>query len=165
VPEQESVMDCQTTEAECHTEVFDTDKLARQITQSFYSMLNQHDACHLATQLVQHFWHDCDMVLYVCNEMGSYNVGVTHNADNVVQLICNNRVQYNLYFNPNLLPAMVKANIQDDGLFTVAASGTIHQSGTCVQSFHQLFVLIRDPLAGNSWKIKHTEIQMNKLGN
>jgi hypothetical protein len=127
VPEQETVMVCHPTEPKPHTEVCEFDELVRQFTQWFYSTLNQHDAYHLGTQLgVEHFWHDSAMQLVVYNEMDFYKADAVCKVANIVQLLGTVKTLYNIHFNPNLLPEGVKVKTQDQGLFTVVATGTSH---------------------------------------
>jgi hypothetical protein len=76
-----------------------------------------------------------------------------------VQLICNTKIQDNLYFNLNLENNGVRGNIDKFGVFTVMARGTLSQQHKYIGVFEQLFQLVRDPSAGNIWKITYTELR------
>jgi hypothetical protein len=134
-------------------------ELAHQFTHWFYSMLNQAEVQCQGTQLgVEHFWADCNMCLVLNSEKCSLKLEVKSNASEVVQLLSDTKTQNKLYFNPNLSHEGVQGRTDVHGLVIVLACGTLHQQDKCVGIFEQLFGLIRDPSAGNNWKIKYTEL-------
>ncbi|PNF41673.1 hypothetical protein B7P43_G06327 [Cryptotermes secundus] len=107
--------------------VCEADELTCQFTNWFYSVLNQHDMYHQGTQLgVQHFWQNCKMQFVLNYEMGPKTEEKNRAAD-VVQLICNNKIQHNLFFNPNLENKGIHGRINKFGVFTIMALGTLHQ--------------------------------------
>jgi hypothetical protein len=142
-------------------QVCEIHEMARQFTHWFYSMLNQDEVKCQGTQLgIEHFWQDCNMCLVLNSEKCCSKLEVKSNASKVVQLISDTKTQNRLYFNPNLSDEGVKGKTNAHGLVIVVACGTLHQQDKCVGVFEQLFGLIRDPSAGNNWKVKYTELYL-----
>ncbi|PNF41672.1 hypothetical protein B7P43_G06326 [Cryptotermes secundus] len=127
--------------------VCEANELACQFTNYFYSVLNQHDMYHQGTQLgVQHFWQNCKMQFVLNYEMGPKTEEKNRAAD-VVQLICNNKIQHNLFFNPNLENKGVHKYINNFGVVTIMALGTLHQQNKYTGVFEHLFHPVRGPSA------------------
>jgi hypothetical protein len=95
--------------------------------------------------------------------MSLYTADMACDVDNVVKLFGNVKAVYNIDFHPNLLPGGVTVKTQDQGLVTVVATGTTIHQNTCGGAYQQSFVFIRDPLAVQTWKIKHTEQHIKML--
>ncbi|XP_033606962.1 uncharacterized protein LOC111863460 [Cryptotermes secundus] len=94
------VMDRHSTQPGDDVEGCEADELAFQFAQWFYSALNQNDRHCLRTQLYEHFWQKCKMQLVLDSEMG-ITAEAKNGADDVVKLICDTKIQHNLYFNPD----------------------------------------------------------------
>ncbi|XP_069693108.1 uncharacterized protein C3orf38 homolog isoform X2 [Periplaneta americana] len=140
-------------------DVGEIDEMARQFTNWFYSMLNQHEVTSQETRLgIEHFWQDCNMCLVIQSEIESIKHEVQNNASDVVQLLCSTKIEHNLHFNPNMSSEGVKGKTDAHGLVMIIVCGTLHQQDRCVGVFEQLFGLIRDPSACNNWKIKYTNV-------
>ncbi|XP_023721141.1 uncharacterized protein C3orf38 homolog, partial [Cryptotermes secundus] len=139
-------MDRNSKQPEPDVEGCEADELACQFADSFYSALNHHDVYHQGTQLYEHFWQDCKMQLLLNSEVG-YIAEARTGALDVVQLICNTKIEHNIFFSPNVENKGVSGKIDKFGVFRVSAYGILHQQNKCFGEFEQWFQLIRDPSA------------------
>ncbi|PSN41139.1 hypothetical protein C0J52_05204 [Blattella germanica] len=106
----------------------------------------------------QHFWADCSLNLVIESSVNSETSEVHNNAIEVVRVLYATKMQHNLFFNPNMSDEGIRGKAEVHGLVMVLVCGTLHQQDKCVGVFEQLFCLIRDPTADNSWKIKSTKL-------
>lgn len=148
----------QTPQAEVETSG-SVDVMALQFAKWFYSLLNKDflEGGNIALG-AEHFWQDASMSVKV-QSSGQVIQEEANNSVHVVNLISSIKQRHNLYFSPNLCYNGVRGKLEAHGLVLVVACGTLHQSvGHVVGVFEQIFSLIKDPLASNSWKIKRSEV-------
>jgi len=70
------------------------------------------------------------------------------------------RSHFDLYLNPNISNDGILAQRESHGLIRITVCGTAHKRDLCVGFFEQSFLIIKDPMMENNWRIKKTEIQM-----
>jgi hypothetical protein len=129
--------------------------LAEQFTQWFYSMLNKNECLNN-----EHFYSDARLTINKFDNGTLTSETIENNPQEIVERLFLMRMQYNLFFNPNLSADGVQGRVDLHGLVLVFVCGTLHVEGTCVGVFEQVFGLVRDPLTDNNWKIKNSEINL-----
>lgn len=127
----------------------------------FYSLLNKDflEGGNVALGS-EHFWQDASVSVKLQSN-GEVMQEEATSSVNVVNLINSVKQRHNLYFSPNLSYNGVRGKLEAHGMVVIVVCGTLHQSvGHVVGVFEQIFSLIKDPLAANSWKIKRSEVLM-----
>lgn len=135
------------------------DVMALQFAKWFYSLINKDFLQGGNVALgAEHFWQDASALVKLQTN-GQVMQEEASNSASVVNLINSFKQRHNLYFSPNLCYNGVRGKLEAHGLVVVVVCGTLHQSvGHVVGVFEQIFSLIKDPLASNSWKIKRSEV-------
>lgn len=129
--------------------------LAEQFTQWFYSQLNRNEC------LPEHFFPDAKLqITFTVNNQQIKSEFVENDCQQIAQQLFFLKMQYDLYFNPNLTKDGVQGKLDPHGLVIVLVCGTLHKDGVCVGIFEQLFALARDPFTQNNWKIKSTQLNL-----
>ncbi|XP_046869772.1 uncharacterized protein C3orf38 homolog isoform X2 [Hypomesus transpacificus] len=138
----------------------DLSVMAQEFCKWFYELLN--DLNPFLGQTAQdlyplHFWED--VKLRIVSKTGSEEYdGAELVSLRLLALARDER----LLLSPNLEPHGLRALSSPHGLVLVAVAGTIHRDRTCLGIYEQVFGLIRSPLDNNQWKIKFTEVRMQK---
>uniref|UniRef100_A0A1B6D7B7 NTF2 domain-containing protein n=2 Tax=Clastoptera arizonana TaxID=38151 RepID=A0A1B6D7B7_9HEMI len=136
--------------------------LALQFSDWFYKLVNNESNNESLGH--EHFWQDAQIIFY----LSSSNNHLTEEAFgsvNVVNLIQQIKQTHNLYFYPNLCSDGVRGKAQRNGAVAVIACGTLHKIGQVLGTFEQLFLLIRDPLGNQNWKIKYSKVKLTSAEN
>ncbi|CAG0895761.1 unnamed protein product [Darwinula stevensoni] len=109
----------------------------------------------------QHFFDDASMRLRVFDQSDNLvHQEECYGCEQVSACLLNAVVSHNLLMNPNMSPGGIGGAQSPHGLIKVMCCGTLQTSGRVCGIFEQIFGLVRDILAGNSWKIKSTELTM-----
>ncbi|KAL3285369.1 hypothetical protein HHI36_019476 [Cryptolaemus montrouzieri] len=133
--------------------------LAEQFSQWFYELLNEN---HLSSE---HFFPDVSLNLSTVSNGEENSNSVEKNPEDVTNCLLNTKMQYDLFFNPNLSKEGVRGQMDPHGLVMVIVCGTLHSKSVCVGVFEQMFALARDPFAENNWKIKRTDLRLRSSSN
>lgn len=134
-------------------------EMALQFVRWFYPILNNG---HLSNANAEdnfgphHFWRDCQLKLHT-PQYENLVEGSTAVSDKLLFLIG----QHQLYFNPFDAQQGIRSFIEPHGLVVILVCGGLHHGDHCVGVYEQKFGLIRDPMAGNNWKIKFTELRIS----
>lgn len=129
--------------------------LAEQFTQWFYTMLNKNECLSH-----EHFYPDAKLTLNMSNNGQMSSEVIENDPMRIVERLHFVRMNFNLFFNPNLSKDGVQGRVDPHGLVLVLVCGTLHTGPTCVGVFEQVFALARDPQAENYWKIRSSEINL-----
>ena len=132
----------------------DIQAMATEFSTWFYSIMNQTEPIP-----VNHFFPDAiARVTLITSNQRDFEERIGQ-AD-IAEILHKTRHHYGLYFNPNLMTDGVRGLVDPHGLVIVLACGTLHANNTCSGIFEQMFSLARDPICGNNWKIKKTELNL-----
>ncbi|XP_062311888.1 uncharacterized protein C3orf38 homolog isoform X1 [Osmerus eperlanus] len=138
----------------------DLPAMAQEFCKWFYQLLNGLNPSlgQMALDLnPRHFWED--VKLRIVSKTGSEEYdGAELVSLRLLALARDER----LLLSPNLEPHGLRALSSPHGLVLVAVAGTIHRDRACLGIYEQVFGLIRSPLDNNQWKIKFTEVRMQK---
>lgn len=134
-------------------------EMAQQFVRWFYPILNNG---HLSNPNAEddfgphHFWRDCQLKIHTpqYENLVEGSVAVTEKFLSLIR-------QHQLYFNPFDAQQGVRSLLEPHGLVVVMVGGGLHHGDHCIGVYEQTFGLIRDPAAGNNWKIKFTELRLN----
>jgi hypothetical protein len=140
--------------------------MALKFSEWFYLMMNEYFTKKGGPRLkTDDFWSDCTASIKIVTS----NEEISHSANTSIDTLAmfeNAQVEYNLFFQANLLPEGVKGCLHSYGTVLVLACGTLHKGvGVCVGVFEQIFALIKDPLSCDNWKIKATELRLKTQSN
>ncbi|CAG9815014.1 unnamed protein product [Phaedon cochleariae] len=128
--------------------------LAEQFVQWFYTMMNTEGIGS------EHFYPDGKLKLNKITG-GECDTNIIENSpDDIARELFDIKLQYGLFFNPNVSKEGTQGRMDPHGLVTVMACGTLHVQDSCVGVFEQVFALARDPYCDNNWKIKNTELNL-----
>lgn len=129
--------------------------MAVKFAEWFYTMMNQNEPIG-----TEHFWQDAKLQLKMTSGIDEIVKTIDSDVNSLVLELYKVKKDHGLYFYPNLLTDGVQGRMDPHGLVIVMACGTLHTADTCVGIFDQMFMLVRDPLSDNNWKVKNTKLQL-----
>ncbi|CAH1992580.1 unnamed protein product [Acanthoscelides obtectus] len=115
-------------------------QLADQFAKWFYTMLNSDEGVG-----TEHFYANAKLKIAIVTDEGCDLKEVEDNPE---------KLQHQLYFNPNFTNEGIQGRIDPHGLVMVFTCGTLHVKDAIVGVFEQVFSLARDPFCDNNWTIK-----------
>ncbi|XP_075216948.1 uncharacterized protein C3orf38 homolog [Lycorma delicatula] len=147
--------------------------LAFKFTEWYYNLLNKNFKGGLIAINSEHFWNDAEFILRLKSRSSfSRNVPISKDnnsleeehvtgVNNIIILLNKIKDKYQLYFSPNLCSDGVRGKCDIHGGVLVLACGTLHKDiGQMCGAFEQVFLIFRDPLTVDNWKIKKTELHL-----
>lgn len=148
--------------------------LAFKFTEWFFSLLNKNFKGGLIALNSEHFWNDAEFILRLKSTSNFTRPGEKHldnnivieeehvvGIENIILLLNKIKDRYQIYFSPNLCSDGVKGKCDVHGGVLVLACGTLHKDiGQMCGAFEQVFLIFRDPLTVDNWKIKKSELHL-----
>ncbi|XP_017057941.1 uncharacterized protein C3orf38 homolog [Drosophila ficusphila] len=120
--------------------------IARKFGEWFFERFNS-DSLSLVD-----LWTDAVLHLTIIASDGINEQECTTAAE-VLSALMSAKQQFDFHFNPNLTHAGIQGRMDSYGHFIVLCCGTLHTCQRCVGVFECAFGLVRDPYAGNNWKL------------
>ena len=138
----------------------DDQEFATQFTAWFYTKLNGvTDAPNNFG--IEHFFNDATLALLVVTGAADNSVEHFDGADLVVRRLVALVTDEQLVLNVNHSEDGVRGMSDPHGRRVCFACGTVHRGNTVLGLFEQQFGVVRDPAAGNNWKICNTRLALS----
>ena len=136
-------------------------ELSSKFADWFYNLLN---SCHpLRSKSTSfpsvHFWDDVRFQMCIPQPPVREECwGAQAVSDRLLSLVRGE----GLLFNPNTTEKGTRGIEDSHGMTMVMCCGMLHKDSQCIGVFEQSFLLIRDPLMENNWKIKLTKLRLQQ---